>query len=279
MGVLEEFVGLSPSYGYECSLVDAAFVASRSPVVRQEGLIGGMWSPSELCVFPRQVVAELPSYLRSLGVSFLFGTAVTSVSQGFLVAGGEEVRAERIYVCSGDDFETLLPSLFASLGIDRCKLQMLRMRPRSPGFDIGTHLCAGLTLGHYANFSVCDRLASVRERFAQDLPEYVQWGIHLLVSQHEDGCLTVGDSHEYGLAPSPFLSEHIEALIMAYLDTFLPLAELEVIERWHGVYAKHPSRPYVVEQPLPGVTVVTAPGGAGMTLSFGLAEKVCLQAA
>lgn len=274
MGVLEEFVGLAPSAGYECEAVGPSFVASKSPVVRQEGLVGGMWSPSELCVFPRQVVGELPIYLSSLGVEFHFGTAATAVESGQLLAGGQEVRAPRIIICSGDDFETLFPAIFATLGIARSKLQMLRMRPRTPGYSIGTHLCAGLTLGHYANFTICDRLAAVRDRFAHELPEYVQWGIHLLVSQHADGCLTVGDSHEYGPAPTPFLSEHIDALILVYLDTFLPVSNLEVVERWHGVYAKHPTRPYVLEHPLPGVTLATAPGGAGMTLSFGFAEKV-----
>ena len=98
--------------------------------------------------------------------------------------------------------------------------------------------------------------------------------MHLLVSQHEDGSLTIGDSHEYGNGVEPFLREEIDQLILSYLDTFLPVEGLEVFERWYGVYAKHPTKGYVVETPLPGVTIVTGVGGAGMTNSFGLAEKV-----
>ena len=62
--------------------------------------------------------------------------------------------------------------------------------------------------------------------------------------------------------------------MLTYLDTFLPLEDLEVIERWYGVYAKHPTEPYVYAQPAPGVHAITAFGGAGMTLSFGMAERV-----
>lgn len=111
-------------------------------------------------------------------------------------------------------------------------------------------------------------------RVQRELPEYVKWGIHLLVSQHEDGQVTIGDSHEYGDAVFPFLREDIDRFILAYLDTFLPTNALEITERWFGVYAKHPTKPYVIDQPIPGATIATGVGGAGMTLSFGFAEKV-----
>jgi glycine/D-amino acid oxidase-like deaminating enzyme len=48
---------------------------------------------------------------------------------------------------------------------------------------------------------------------------------------------------------------------------------LEVAQRWHGVYAKHPEKPFVSLDAGPGVRIVTAAGGSGMTLSFGLGEQ------
>ena len=73
-----------------------------------------------------------------------------------------------------------------------------------------------------------------------------------------------------------YTKAEIDALILAYLHTFLYVPDLTIAARWHGVYAKHPAESCLVRQPAPGVTVTTGVGGAGMTLSFGLAEQaVC----
>jgi len=273
LSVLAEFEDRAAGYGYECSLISADDALGHSPVIRPNGLLGALYSSSELCVFPRRVIAELPTYLQSLGVEFQFGAAASLAEPGLLVAGGDEIIADQIFLCTGDDFETLYPKQFAKLGMTRSKLQMMRAKPKDPSYRIGTHLCAGLTLGHYANFRVCDKLADLLGRFDRDLPDHVKWGIHLLVSQHEDGCLTIGDSHEYGLGVTPFLRQEIDTLILGYLDAFLEVSKFDIAERWYGVYAKHPTRPYVVEKLAEGVHAVTGVGGAGMTLSFGLAEQ------
>jgi FAD dependent oxidoreductase TIGR03364 len=274
LGVLEEFVQGAPAWGYDCEILSPTETISKSPVIRREGLMGAMWSPSELCVFPRQVVRELPTFLASLGVDFYFETAVTQVETGRILAGGKEWGADQTFICSGDDFESLFPQHFKQSGLTRSKLQMMRAKPKKAPLDIGTHLCAGLTLGHYANFRQCDRLPKLLERFESDYPLQQKWGIHLLVSQHEDGLLTIGDSHEYGLEVTPFLREEIDRLILEYLDTFLPIDEIEICERWHGVYAKHPTKSYIIDDVEPNVKLVTGVGGAGMTLSFGLTERL-----
>lgn len=274
LGVLEEFVSLVEHENYRASIISSEEALAHSPHIRPEGLLGALYSPDEVCVFPRQVIAEAPAFLqKKYGVEFRFGTAATDVEPGKLVAGGKSISAQQILICNGDDFETLLPEFYASSGLTRCKLQMLRARPKHSNFQLGTHLCAGLTLAHYPNFKITLRLASLIEKMGAQWPGQAQNGIHLLVSQHQDGCLTIGDSHHYGLAVDPFLSEEVEQLMLEYLDTFLPVDQLEVFERWIGVYAKHPQKSYVLEKTLPGVGVLNGVGGAGMTLSFGLAER------
>ncbi|HWD40421.1 MAG TPA: TIGR03364 family FAD-dependent oxidoreductase [Fimbriimonas sp.] len=277
LGVLEQFVALAPEYGYGCEMISADGAQNKSPVVRREGLRGAMWSPDELCVDPRVVLGDLPSFLHSrYGVEFYFSSPVTAIESGRVEAVGREFEADWILCCPGDDLRTLFTELLEQEDIRLCKLQMMRAVPKS-GFKIGPHLCAGLTLAHYANFQICDHLEALKARFQDEYPEETKWGIHLLVSQNEQGVLTIGDSHEYVETADPFLKEEIDRLILNYLDTFLPIDQIKVVERWHGVYAKHFDKPYALLRPFERVGILAGVGGTGMTLAFGLAARVIEQ--
>ena len=63
-------------------------------------------------------------------------------------------------------------------------------------------------------------LTKLYERYSEEMKEYIQWGIHVMVSQNGKGELTVGDSHEYGLTFDPFDKAHINELILNYLKKF-----------------------------------------------------------
>jgi hypothetical protein len=157
--------------------------------------------------------------------------------------------------------------------LTRVKLQMLRTVAQPSGWELGPALAAGLTLRFYPAFQVCSTLAALKQRIADETPEYDKWGIHGLVAQMSTGELTLGDSHEYGLAVDIFNKVEIDDLMLGYIGGFLRVPDMTIAQRWHGVYAKHPELPYVSAEPAPGVRVVTSPGGSGMTLSFGIAEK------
>ena len=90
---------------------------------------------------------------------------------------------------------------------------------------------------------------------------------------NRDGAITLGDSHEYGLDVDIFDKPEIDELILEEARTFLELPDWRIAQRWHGVYSLHPEKPFFEAEPAPGVRIVTAPGGSGMTLSFGLAER------
>ncbi len=276
--VLREFVEQSASdrvNGFDCELWDADQVSTRSQGIRAEGLQAALWSGSEICVDPRQVIAGLPAYLHATyGVTFHFNCAVTAYDQPTVLAGGKQWRANRLIVCGGDDFQTLYPDTLQSAGMTRCKLQMMRSQPYGDTFHIGPMLAAGLTLGHYKSFQSCPTLPALKARYAREMPEYGEYGIHVLVSQNGQGEIVLGDSHLYGDVVQPFDEAHIDQLILDYLNTFLQAPDLRIATRWHGVYAKHPTDPYLVLHPAPGATAVTGVGGAGMTLSFGLADYV-----
>lgn len=273
--VLEEFMKNSEEIGYDCRLLNADEVSSYSSYVKNDGLIGALWSGTELLVDPRQALSRLPKFLADrFGVRFLYNRTALSVSSTVLHTSREEVEAEQIYICSGADFETLYPEVFHNAGLIKSKLQMMRTRPQLKNNRLGPSLCGGLTLRHYASFAHCPTLPALSDRFDRENPNFKKWGIHVMIAQNCLGELIIGDSHEYGLSFDPFIREEINGEIIRYLRQFAVIPDFKIAERWYGVYAKHPDKTELIERPAPGVTIVNGLGGAGMTLSFGLAAEV-----
>lgn len=273
--VLEEFAALAPHVGVACELLSPQAALVRYPHLNPDRLKAALFSPTECVVDPRQAVAQIPRFLSdTYGVRFHFGTAVTGIDMPTIdTADGERWTAEKVLVCGGADFESLFPEVFAESGQRRCKLQMMATGPQPGGWRLGPHLAGGLTLAHYQAFEVCGTLAAVKRRFATNLPDHTRFGIHVMASQNKLGEVVIGDSHEYDADMSPFDNPRIDQLILDYLSQIVRLPDPTIARRWHGVYAKHPTDTQFTAEPQPGCHLIGSPGGAGMTLSFGLAEE------
>jgi D-hydroxyproline dehydrogenase subunit beta len=276
--VLDEFARGDASSGLGGELIGPETVGQIAPAVRLDGLRCAYRSPTEVCVDPREVVAGLPGFLaKTLGVRFEFGRVVVGFDRPSLRLGdGGRWSADRLWVCSGSDLETLYPEVYREQGVTLCKLQMLRTEPVARPWRLGPMLAAGLTLRHYRSFEGCPSLASLRERVARETPQLDRFGIHVMASQNGRGEVVVGDSHEYGKRIQPFDRAEIEALILDYLRGFLDVPGFRIAARWNGIYAKHPTKPSLTARPAPGVSVIACLGGAGMTLSFGIAEQAVI---
>ncbi|MCA8952518.1 MAG: TIGR03364 family FAD-dependent oxidoreductase [Planctomycetes bacterium] len=271
--VLEQFADDAVLPGLE--LLSAGEAIRRQPRLCESGLRGGLFSPHEANVDPGAAVAALHRFAEREGLERRLGTAVVAIESGVAtLASGTRVTAEHIVVCTGDDFRGLFPELFAASGLVRCKLQMLALGPQPDGFRLGPMCAAGLTLLHYPGFAACPGLAALRARLAVERAAEIARGIHVLVSQRDDGCLIVGDSHEYGDGFGPVLDAATERLILDYLRTFLAVPNAEVVERWSGSYAlQRGGEPIFRAGPAPGVEVVTGVGGSGMTRSLAIGEE------
>jgi FAD dependent oxidoreductase TIGR03364 len=271
--VLAEFARLDPA-ARPCELLTAGQVTARFPAVRADGLVAGLYSPVEVTVDPRRTLAELPVWLAdAYGVEFHFDTTVLGYDRPRVRTTAGERAARRLVVCTGADFRDLAPEAFAASGLVPCKLQMMRSQGYGDRFRLGVMLAAGLTLRHYRSFADCPTLPALARRLDAELPEYGRYGIHVMAAQHAGGEVVIGDSHEYGADIDPFDKPHLDQLILSYLRSFVTLPDLEIAARWHGVYAKHPTDLYVSADIGPGALAVTGLGGAGMTLSFGVAER------
>jgi FAD dependent oxidoreductase TIGR03364 len=273
--VLQELFEIFIKEGRDVQLLNKKEALEKSTIANEKNCLGGLYSSEEIIVDPREAISMLPLYFQEkFNIRCIWGKTVTAVRNGQITIGSEIVQADLVFICSGSDFETLYPDDFATFPLTKCKLQMMRLiEEGSP--RVGPALCGGLSLIHYASFKAAPSLNKLRIRYENEMSDFLNLGIHVMVSQNQSGQLTVGDSHEYGLAPDPFDRKYINDMILKYLQEFTSLNRPEIIESWNGVYGKLTnSHTELFYSPEAGVFIINAVGGAGMTLSFGLAEEL-----
>jgi FAD dependent oxidoreductase TIGR03364 len=273
--VMNEYVSAADN-SRSCRLLKPAEINEKSGAVINYKLQGGLFNPDEVIIDSRKAIAMIPAWLEEKhGVEFTWGRAVTAVRHPYVEIGAEKTEADLIVVCSGADFESLFPELYSRQSLTKCKLQMMRMVAQPGNWRIGPALCGSLSLVHYKGFASAPSLHNLRQRYQQEYADYLQWGIHVMVAQNEAGELTIGDSHEYGDTHDPFDKMFINQLILDYLKSFARFRDERLIETWNGILPKlTDGTDYLVLEPENGVFIFNGLGGAGMTLSFGLAEKI-----
>jgi len=272
---ITEYVDANRQYR-DCTLLNPKQALQKSPAVNPDSLKGALWSGDEMIVESRVAVGQVAKYLaEKYDVSFHWNTAISRIVYPSVMSGNNSWEAEEIFVCTGADFETLYPEFFSESGMTKCKLQMMRLVSQPGDWRIGPSLCGGLSMIHYPGFQSAKSLPALRRRYEEQYPDYLRWGIHVMVSQNGDGELTIGDSHEYGLVQDPFDKEFINSLITDYLRTFARFKDWKMIQSWHGIYPKMTNgETELVLHPEAGITIINGLGGNGMTLSFGLCEQL-----
>lgn len=274
--VLKSFYETAKSNrGY--TLMKTSDVLKKSVAVNPINLKGGLYSPDETIIDSPIAIAALADYFgEKYEVKFHWQEHVQEVHTNKLITTIAEYNADHIYICTGPDFENLFPQIFQDHMTTKCKLQMMKTGPQPDGWQLGPSLCGGLSLTHYPSFqSAGSSLDALKNYYAEKLPEYITWGIHVMVAQNSRGELIIGDSHEYGPTHDPFDKMFINDLILNYLKQFMVCPDHVISSTWNGFYPKLKNgTTELVVSPVEGVTIVNGLGGAGMTLSFGLAEEI-----
>jgi FAD dependent oxidoreductase TIGR03364 len=276
MHVVEDICQFFQSKNRPVSVIDKETVLANYNGINENGLFGALRSEDEIIIDPREGIKHLPAYLtQKYGVSFIWGTAITSVTSHAAFAGKTKYAADIVCVCSGQDFETLYPDQFKAQPIIKTKLQMMRFKHKDPNYKIGASVCGGLSLLHYKSFTASSALTKLRLKIEEEIPEYLKYGIHVMVSQNNQGELTVGDSHEYALDFEPFDKTEINEMILAYLKKFMHIDQWEMTQSWNGIYPIMTNgAAELFLNPEPGVYILNGIGGHGMTMSFGFAEEM-----
>lgn len=263
-------------------LLSTSEVLSRAPVVNSLDLRGGLWSDAEMGVNPPAAIATIAGWLAErYQVRFSFRSTVTSVEEArrssarveLRTNAGEREFVDMVIVSSGVDLATLFPQELQSAGIRPCKLQMMSTIPQPNGWRIGSPIASGLMLRHYRHLQSVPAIDRMKDRIQSEAPELEHYGIHVMASQTDEGNVILGDSHEYDDEIEPFDKAEIDRLITRELHRVIELPNWTIASRWHGMYAKHPDIAEFRLEVLPGIHLRISTSGAGMTLSFGLAER------
>lgn len=273
--VLEEFA--DAGIGYRARLLSSEETKRLCPATASVEPIVGLFSETELGVDPRECLGVAPQWLRDRhGVRLEFGTSVVEIGVPRVVTGdGRRWEFDRVTVASGADFQTLYPEVFVRHALGRCKLQMMRTAPQPGSWRLGPMVASGLTLRHYPTFATCPGLPEIKRRIAEETPELDRYGIHVMAAQNGLGEVVLGDSHEYGDDITPFDKDEVTSLMLRELRKVIDLPDWSLAARWHGIYAiQSAAALQFVHEPAPGVTIVVATGGCGMTMSFGLADRM-----
>jgi D-hydroxyproline dehydrogenase subunit beta len=272
--VLQEFTDLAKEDD-AFELLPARAIVNLHPSVRRAELQAGLFSRAEARVDPVATGQALIRWLTAQGVTCHFGRPVTGVFPDAVVASdGVRHTFDRLVICNGDELTLLYPDRLATALGPVTHLQMLRTAPMPAGWSLAPALAAELTMPNYASFAGCPSLPALRERLQRELPVHTALGIHVLAVQSADGSLVIGDSHTTDTGIPPSYRSEIESHILTYLNGFLRAPELTITHRWLGSYVKGPpGSTFLRLAPSENIQIVTGLGGAGMTLSFALAEE------
>lgn len=256
-----------------CRLLTPTEAHRRCPELVAADLGAVLESTIELRVESREAIPRLAAWLAdSHGVTFMRNTGVVGVDAPWVHTSQGVVRADRIAVCPGDDFNGLYADRLRMYALTRCKLQMLRLA--SPGFRLPCALMSDLGLGRYSGYADLGAAGPLEARLAREQPEHLKHGIHLIVVQSADGSLVVGDSHHYAATPDPFSHEEVDALILEEFRAALGFNPPPVVERWIGTYASASDRPVLLDAPHPAVRIAIVTCGAGASTGFAIGEEV-----
>lgn len=267
----DELAVLEAAVADDIEMLDAAQVRAHAPVADPD-LVGGARILPDLHTNPREAAASITAYLARRGVDFRMRTNVLSAEPGVVHTSRGSFAAGHVVIATGHDLDHLLPEVAEAAGLERCRLDMLRVDARL-SVPLQAPLLTGWSLVRYGRFAGLPATESLRRRLHQTRPDLAALDLNQMYTQLPDGTLLVGDSHWRAVDAPPFQAETAMDAFLEEAATLFGVPRPRVIERWLGVYATAPDD-FLIREPEPGVQVLVVTTGIGMTTGLGLAETV-----
>ncbi len=277
--VLEEFAqGYAATYS--CTYLTADEALYRYSFIQASYCAGALFFADDLTIEPRRLLRQLIPYVtQTSSVHYIPNTTIVNAESNgqqcvLKDAHGNTYTAERVFICSGADYQTLFPDLFAKSGLRVCKLQIMQTVPQP---RILPHsILSGLSILRYPAFKSCTAYHILEQQpVDKDLKNY---GIHLLFKQAVDGSIIIGDSHEYSTFSEASIGEeytscHINETILGYGKHMLTLPTWELQTLWNGYYLMHPEQQVYTETIESNIHIVTGIAGKGMSTGAGFSRQ------
>jgi FAD dependent oxidoreductase TIGR03364 len=271
LALMHELAARPPSAARQLSVLGADEVRAANPAVRGK-VVGGLLCRRDAVVEPGAVLGALRGHLLDSGrYRFVPGRRAVEVTGGQVVDHlGDLYQGSLVIVCPGDALSGLGGSVGTALAqapVRRCRLQMMQTAPAPE--VLATSIADGDSMRYYPAFDLPGRA-----QLSAPSEETASFGMQLLLVQRAAGGLTIGDTHVY---EEPFdfaVEEVLYDCLRRRAEEILGWTLPAVVRRWAGVYsAATDDRVCVREEVEPGVVVVTALAGRGMTLSPAIAEQ------
>lgn len=300
LAVLDDLVAARDG---DAALLTAPETADRAGVA-PDGVVGGAFLPLDLRVAVGDALETLAAWLDAQPRA---DVAPSTTAWAFEAGSGRtlvrtsrgEVVARRVLVAVGPDLDRHYPAEAARAGLRHDVRQVLRVAAPDGGPLGGAGrpapadapvVLGGTTLLRDAAYTHSPSRADVREHLRTVDPELLETDVRLWFSRHagpDGGTLVLGDARRPeveaadGLDRDPARSEAADEALLRAASTLLG-GPLRVRGRWSvpDVVLPRPRRgpfagtPFLVTDPVPGVTAVTVGDGLGTTTALGLAAKV-----
>ena len=238
----------------------------KNPALQGE-IKGALYCALDAAVEPRLVLGALRARLLASGdYRYLPGVTICDISAHSV----RDQRQERydgdlVVCCVGAASNGPFGDIFDAAPLRRVRLQMLETEPFAN--EVPTAVADGDSMRYYPAFESVRSILPAQDEVASS------WRAQLLLVRRLSGHLTIGDTHEY---EEPFAFDISDAPSAHFITVATALfgASLPPIERrWAGIYCEttEPNALYYRAEIDAGVTLITGPGGRGMTMSPAIA--------
>jgi FAD dependent oxidoreductase TIGR03364 len=279
--LIEELHQINTAHSYPSELWEREQLLQKYPLLQKDYAQAGLYFSQEMNVDSRNFIPEFSRLLEAqFGLSTLYGATVTGADiteNGVMVsdASGNKYAAEKLIVCNGDDFKTLLPEYFPHRDIVMVKLQM--METIAQNILIPGSILTGWTIRRYECFKECPSYEEVISK--QDVTSYhLQNGVHILFKQTATGTVILGDSHIYASieGADQFSFQQTDTALNDFIireASKIMQLDYTIASYWQGYYSQLRSGPVLQINVQDRIHTATCIGGKGMTASLGWAEQ------